>query len=173
MAAGPRKSTARHKPAAPTQGHAVGRTGRLAAKRTTKRQNKASTPAKAWEKTAIRKPARQQTPPRRAASGSLRTSNADAVLAARLEAISKDLEALAGLRDEIHELRTSIEMLTDRVDSLLKANDEHTADRSEESEPAIVPEGHSETKVLESDNAWDIGEQRSGHGSDPLAGTDN
>ena len=153
MGAGPRKPTTPDKTAAPMRGRAVGRTGRVAAKGMTKRQNRASTPAKAWEKTAIRKPTRPQTAPRRAASRSRRTGNGDAVLAAQLEAIGNDLQALAGLRNEVHELRTSIEMLTERVDSLLKASDEHTADRTEESKPATLPEGHSGTEVPGSENA--------------------
>ena len=154
MAAGPRKPTMPREAAPPTRGRTVRGTRRLATKNATKRLNKAPISDKAWEKIAARKPARQKTAQRRAAPASRRTDDGDTVLAARLEAISSELQAIPGLRDEVHELRTSIEMLTERVQSLLKVHDEPAAARSEESKPATVPDGNSEAEIAEAENAW-------------------
>lgn len=76
----------------------------------------------------------------------------DAVLAARLESISNDLRAIADLRNDVRELRASIEALTARVDGLLKSSDEQIANHREDTEPASIPEGGSETEIQESDN---------------------
>ena len=84
---------------------------------------------KETQKPAPRKPGRP--------AGSARRQS-DPILAAQLETISNEPQSIACLRREIEELRASIDVLSEAVDALIKANRERAM--SAETEPQPGPQ---------------------------------
>jgi hypothetical protein len=153
MAGYPTSSTKRSKVATSIRGHTAGKAGRVASKSVMNRKSKASVPPKPPEKTKIRKPGRPPSSPDRAASATRRTSNRNVGVAAQLKAISDDLQAIVSLRNEVHELQVGIKTLIQVVDRLLKRTEDERDDRSEPTEPRIVPKDPPNSEIAESEGS--------------------
>ena len=123
----PRKSTTRKTGTRGRPGKNPPRAAKKAAHRS------ASTSAiKETQTPAPRKP-RQPAGFGRAASA---RRQLDTVLAAQLETISNELQSIAGLRREIKEFRARIDVLSEAVDALIKANHDRAIFVEKEPQPA-------------------------------------
>ena len=62
-------------------------------------------------------------------------SQADSIVTAQLAAINNKLQSIVGLRNDIQDLRDSIEVLSGAVDAMLKASHESIETAREQEEP--------------------------------------
>jgi hypothetical protein len=77
----------------------------------------------------------------------------DSIFAAQLEAMSKELQTIPGLRDDIQVLRLRIEELTERIDELLKRPTASDEPRADETQAPPSPESEPETATWEVEDA--------------------
>jgi hypothetical protein len=77
----------------------------------------------------------------------------DSVVAAQLETMSGELQAIPVLRDDIQDLRLRVEELTERIDELLKRPVEPNRHRPEDNQLPTTPEPKpgSETAAWETE----------------------
>lgn len=138
----------KRKKAAVIRGRAPEKITRTAAKR------RATGPlaAKPEAKQAPRKPGRpaKSSTGAQAAGGRL-----DSALSAPLEAIRVELASLAGLRDDIRDLRSGIESLADRIDSLAEFVRADGREHQGRNESLPASGDHVKTETLASEEAWE------------------